>query len=162
MFRHIFTILIQFILAYLIQEQQKARCGGACHPQSQPPLGGWGTRNTDSESVWATLWDPVSKTGEGTEVKIPVRFNNCEITYVEPSSTHSSQLQSLSVLEYMASASPCNTTTKGQKFICSPWPAENTPVLPSALGASPLAHSVLRASECVCKPVFPQTNLRPT
>lgn len=57
-------------------QAQKARCGGACHPQTQQSLGGWGMRNMDSESAWATQWDPVSKKKGGAKVKIPVRFNN--------------------------------------------------------------------------------------
>lgn len=45
-------------------QAQKARCGGAGHPQTQQSLGGWGMRNMDSESAWATQWDPVSKKKE--------------------------------------------------------------------------------------------------
>lgn len=43
-------------------------------------------RNMDSESAWATQWDPVSKKKGGAKVKIPVRFNNWEIAYLDTSS----------------------------------------------------------------------------
>ncbi|EGV92592.1 hypothetical protein I79_022681 [Cricetulus griseus] len=70
------------------------------------------------------------KKGEEAKMKIPVKFNSWEITYCETSSKHSSQPQSLSGLESMASASPCNTNTKSQKHNYCPWAAEITPVLP--------------------------------